>query len=162
VVAYMEAEVRRVAMNEGIASYRWPELSDIKPRNTKIIEALTKEIESWRKDLHLKAEKEMKAKAKAAAKKGTAALKEGLAKDKLKALEDKATSSSSSTGVKFTSIKDLSEDLQSKIIHKKNLGIGLCSRCRYTGCLSCDWQKMLRYHLKVKNGFAVEPDELDV
>ena len=86
----------------------------------------------------------------------------GAIKKSMSALSLAATATSSSSKVDpvvlRTKFEDLSAEVQVRIAHM-SLGPGLCSRCRWSsGCLSCDWRKALRYHLKVLNGgVEVEP-----
>jgi len=73
----------------------------------------------------------------------------------LKDLAEAAKSSASSSS--FAPVKKDMQDLllehQAEIIKVKETGKGICGRCRHrSGCSKCDYEKALKYFLKVQFG----------
>ncbi len=59
--------------------------------------------------------------------------------------------------LRTTKLEDLRPDLQAHMAKVRLEGLGVCSRCRYLGCLSCNVEKAWRYCIKVELGLAGLP-----
>ena len=95
-------------------------------------------------------EDELDKQKKAAEKKGKAkALEAKLEKEKKFAEEQtKLAQKLADKGHKLRE-EDLSQEIQVKLSHLRNFEVKICSKCHWSsGCLQCDYEKALRYHIK--------------
>ena len=148
VLHWMEQEVRQHVLKESPCSAGWPESKQWATRLHRLGGLLQSE--------RLKLQNEEKAAAALEEKLGelrAAAKEKPVAMVKLNDLLKKLAKDALLAGTKQPHGKPCYENLSpaaKEALEKiKNYGIGLCSRCHWsTGCLSCDYEKALKYLLK--------------
>jgi hypothetical protein len=147
VMFWIEQKCRQLK-GESPTSLGWPCSKPWSEKIKKLMKALAELQVNLKADAAKKAEKDAKAvaKAKATVEK---ALKSQKGKETAESLAKAAAKSIADVPKSKPCLENLSADAKHHIQLVKVNGVGVCSKCRFRyGCLECDADKALKYHLK--------------